>query len=96
MTDLEKYELINSTKYVSELVEAIEKIGPVKGTKREYSVDELKAAIDIVKQHPYYPYLNTLTRTYGIRQQMLYLVTYRKLDKPVEPNVGSSFETENN
>jgi len=95
MTDLEKYELINSTKSVEQLMEAVSKIGPIQGSKEEFSVENIHGSIRLIMLRPYYPYYNQLTRKFGLRQQMIYLMTYKKYDR-LGLESGASFETKNN
>lgn len=79
MDELEKYELINKAETVEELKEAMEAIsekGMIKGRRKSYIADEMIAMVDFI-YNDNYP-LNFLTRNYGIRQQMLYLLHYNK------------------
>lgn len=79
MDELKKYKLINKAETVEELKEAIEAIsekGMIKGRRKSYMADEMIAMVDFI-YNDNYP-LNFLTRNYGIRQQMLYLLHYNK------------------
>lgn len=81
LTELEKFQLVNSCETVADLQEAIMKManesGMIKGRKREYEASKMAASVDLVvaKGFP----ANLLTREYGIRQQALYLQHYQKL-----------------
>jgi hypothetical protein len=93
MTELEKYELINSTETFEELKSAVEKIGPIMGRGREWTVQHMIGAISVIEDTEtvvsirdfYSPaqgvhgfcVFNTLTRSYGLRQQAIYLKLYK-------------------
>lgn len=82
MTDFEKFELINSTESLEALKEAIIKIGGLKaeiqGRTRVWPVSRILEGIETAKNYfngTSYPYgLNSVTRNFGIRQQLLYLL----------------------
>lgn len=79
MDELEKYKLINKAETIEELKEAMEAIsekGMIKGRRKSYMANEMIAMVDFI-YNDNYP-LNFLTRNYGIRQQMLYLLHYNK------------------
>ena len=79
MDELEKYKLINKAETIEELKEAIKAIsekGMNKGRSKSYMSDKMIAMVDFI-YNDNYP-LNFLTRNYGIRQQMLYLLHYNK------------------
>lgn len=79
MDELEKYKLINKAETIEELKEAMEAIsekGMIKGRRKSYIADKMIAMVDFI-YNDNYP-LNFLTRNYGIRQQMLYLLHYNK------------------
>lgn len=78
MTELEKYELINGCETIKELEEAILKIadvGYIKGRTRNWDAEKQSKYVYTVVQgiEP----ANRLTRSYGIRQQALYLQHYK-------------------
>ncbi len=79
MTELEKYQRINSSESFAELKTAITEVAGedgVEGTREKvYNAEHQCRGVDLVLQGspP-----NVLTRSYGIRQQMLYLIHYAK------------------
>ena len=77
MTETEKYQLINQCETHSELREAILNIaeeGMIKGKKRDFDAQKMADRLlqIMAKERP----LNNLTRSYGIRQQAVYLMFY--------------------
>ncbi len=92
MDELTKWELINSSEKIESLQEAILKIGAennglIKGRSKEWDA-ELQAMYVKYVVEDSYPLIeqsiigtNLLTRSYGIRQQALYLKHYNKLYK---------------
>ena len=79
MTELEKFQLINSCETIDELTEAIYKIaddsGNIMGRTRLFNaVTQASNARELLKNKNL-P-LNYLTRSYGIRQQVAYLRHY--------------------
>ena len=84
MTDLEKYEKVNSCETVEELEQAIIEIGKELNNTilgRKYCFDSKRMASrckDVFdgKLNP-----EVLTRNYGIRQQMFYLIHYKEIDQ---------------
>ena len=82
MDELEKYKLINKAETIEELKEAIGAIsekGMIKGRRKFYMADEMIAIVDFIYNDNYS--LNFLTRNYGIRQQMFYLIHYKEIDQ---------------
>lgn len=76
MTELEKYELVNKAESMQQLEEAITKIGDsglIMGRNKPFKTEQQVAAVQAICNG--YP-ANLLTRQYGIRQQMLYLMHY--------------------
>ncbi len=74
MTELEKYELINSSETIEQLKEAIIKIGDIQISNGNiWSSEKMNLRIDsVINGQPY----NMVTRNYGIRKQLLYLNHY--------------------
>ena len=88
LSELDKYELINKTKTWDDLTEALIKIGSVKssnpklndnadGTARDVEkwIKRLKYFNDAATSGADFMYIdwNLLTRTYGIRQQAMFI-----------------------
>jgi len=92
MDELTKWELINSSETIESLQEAILKIGTenngfIKGRSKEWDAELQVMYVKYVVEDSY-PLIeqkiigpNLLTRSYGIRQQALYLKHYSKLYK---------------
>lgn len=79
MTDLEKYELINKCETSEDLknaILAIAEFGTINGRRKSYDANKMCYAVDKVI-HQDYP-ANFLTRSFGIRQQALYIKYYTK------------------
>lgn len=80
MKEIEKYEMINSAESIDELQTAIIAIadenGMIKGRSRFW--DAKKQAENVPNVVKKYGVANLLTRSYGIRQQALYLKFYNK------------------
>lgn len=75
MTELEKYEIINKSRSVEELKNAIKEIGDLKiSTGEIWTVDQMCEYIDRIYEGDA-PY-NMATRRYGIRQQIMYIKYY--------------------
>ena len=83
MTELEKYELVNNCEYPKELTEAIITIGSdantIHGKSRSFDSIKMASYVDGVISNDFNPAL--LTRSYGIRQQALYLKYYIDQEK---------------
>lgn len=82
MTELEKYEKVNSCETVEELEQAILEIGKelnntILGRKYSYSSETMASYCKDVFNGKLSA--NLLTRNYGIRQQMFYLMFYIKI-----------------
>ena len=78
MTELEKYELVNSCESIQELQNAILKIGEsglIEGRKNIFSSKTMANWVPVIVKENGYP--NYLTRKWGIRQQALYLREYK-------------------
>jgi hypothetical protein len=82
MTELEKYEAVNKTETVEELQNVIlslaDEQGMVMGRTRPFHAAQQAKNLEIVMEG--YP-ANLLTRSYGIRQQALYIAYYKSIDK---------------
>lgn len=79
MTELEKYELINSCESVAELETAIHKMGDITIRKGDvWTADTMCERIQNILQSKS-PF-NRVTRVYGIRQQLMYLMHYNFID----------------
>lgn len=80
MTELEKWQLVNAANTTDELEKAIIEIsndGVIQGRKQPWDAKEQAGYIkDLVFGNKYS--FNVLTRSYGIRQQALYLQHYEK------------------
>lgn len=80
MTELEKYQLINSCETVVELEEAIVKIadslGNIAGREKTFNAEYMSSFVRCIVNDSCDP--RYLTRNYGIRQQALYLKQYAK------------------
>lgn len=85
MTELEKYELVNNCEYPKELEEAIITIGSdiniIHGKTRAFDSVKMASYVEGVIFNQFNPAL--LTRSYGIRQQALYLKYYIDQEKSV-------------
>jgi hypothetical protein len=79
MTELEKYQLINTTDSVKELQDVILKIadkgGKIEGRSKIWDAKQQSEDVEHVVRGSKPP--NRLTRSYGIRQQAIYLLYYR-------------------
>jgi len=76
MTDLEKFQVVNSCETAKELVDAIKKIsnqetGKIQGRNREFDSQRMAGYVTFVVNEG--APANLLTREFGIRQQALYL-----------------------
>jgi hypothetical protein len=82
MTELEKYELVNSAESISELQEAIlalaDENGKIQGREQRFDAEWMASKVKEIVEDEVYSYPNNLTRMYGIRQQALYLREYEK------------------
>ena len=82
MTEQEKCELINTAESIEDLQEAVKLIaerGYVQGKKSPKKVlDQVQLIPLVVKNHSNPAYL---TRSYGIRQQAMYLKYYYEIEK---------------
>lgn len=79
MTNEEKYNLINSCETTTELEEAIIAISDnniIKGRQREFKADYMASFVRCIVNDSCDP--RYLTRSFGIRQQALYLKHYAK------------------
>ena len=83
MTELEKYQLVNKCEFVSDLEKAMRLISDdgltIKGLTREFDLNKsienmYKFILDKDSVIP----ANVLTRSYGIRQQAMYIKYYNK------------------
>ena len=81
MTELEKYEAVNSSNSIEELQEAIKLIGEnslekgsIIGRKRSFKVEQQCRGVELIVKEG--ARANICTRNYGIRQQTLYLKYY--------------------
>lgn len=76
MTDLQKYEVINSCDNLEDLASFIERFadgdGMIQGRTQKFSASKMaKAARNFDNHIP-----NNLTRNWGIRQQAMYIAYY--------------------
>jgi hypothetical protein len=76
MTDLEKFQAVNSCETAEELTNAIRKIanpetGKIQGRNREFDSQRMAGYVTFVVNEG--APANLLTREFGIRQQALYL-----------------------
>lgn len=80
MSELEKYELVNSCETVKELEEAILKLadedGMITGRTKKFNAEMMSKKVWLVVNQ--IEPANRLTRNYGIRQQALYLQYYER------------------
>lgn len=80
MSELEKYELVNSCETVKELEEAILKLadedGMIGGRTKKFNAELMSKKVWLVVNQ--IEPANRLTRNYGIRQQALYLQYYER------------------
>ena len=78
MTDLEKFQKVNSCETLEELALVIESFaderGVIKGRNRSFSAGSMA---NYCRRYSF-PSHNTLTREFGIRQQAMYLLFYNK------------------
>jgi len=81
MTDLEKYNLVNSCETTKELQNAIlafaDEDGSIMGRSRPFSAEKMASFVPLVISQGANPDL--LTREFGIRQQALYISYYNAL-----------------
>lgn len=82
MSELEKYQLVNSCETSDELASAIlqlaDESGEIMGRHRPFSAEKMASYVPIVINQGANP--NLLTREFGIRQQALY-ITYSQITK---------------
>jgi len=75
MGELEKWELINQCETIEALEKAVitvaDENGIIWGRKRQFDAEKMSKFVRLVITKEYYP--EYLTRSYGIRQQALYL-----------------------
>lgn len=80
LTDLEKYDRVNSAESIQDLEEAIRLVADgsdwIQGRSKTFNTDHQVAAVGPVVRGSIIP--ETLTRMFGIRQQALYLRYYEK------------------
>lgn len=78
MTDLEKYNLVNSCETVEELTNAVlaltDEDGMIQGRIRAFDGRRMAENVNLVVT--YGVQANVLTREFGIRQQALYIAYY--------------------
>lgn len=74
LSELDRWELVNSCKTVDDLKAAVERLGIVRGSNDVHTSVSINHNINLVYSDDY-PY-NTLTRAYGIRQQLMYIMYY--------------------
>ena len=83
---LEFYEMVNSCETIEELVSAIEEIsyqydGLIPGRSRFFkSIDQIRNA-KLFYSNPDMYNANTVTRSFGLRQQLIYITYYTILNK---------------
>ena len=80
MTELEKYETVNAAATLEELQAVVLKLndenGLIQGRSEKYPVEMMAHNVRLVVDEGHRA--NLLTRSYGIRQQALYLREYTK------------------
>jgi len=80
MTDLEKFQKVNSCETVEELKDIIlsfcDEEGMIQGRTRLFNGLKMASSVQAVVDNNYPA--NVLTREFGIRQQALYLAYYNK------------------
>jgi hypothetical protein len=84
MEELEKFELVNKCETFDQLADAIEKIGYetqggkwITGRSRPFTVSNQLFALERIRENPKeIGYYRGLTRSYGLRQQAIYLIIY--------------------
>ena len=80
MTDLEKYETVNSCESFAELLIILKsfanKMGIVEGRTKGFSADKMILACKYWWDSPHLIEPNCMTRMWGLRQQMMYLRYY--------------------
>lgn len=77
--ELLKWQLVNSAETIEDLKKAITNVaedGIIVGRKKNFMLEQQLRAVDAILAG--YSF-NFLTRSYGIRQQMMYLMFYRKV-----------------
>lgn len=82
MTELEKYQLINKCETVEQLAGAMQDIaedGYIKGRVKSFKVDDMINGLKLFIEDK--APQNVLTREYGIRQQAMYIKSWK--DKPL-------------
>ena len=87
MTELEKYELVNSCETGPELKDALLKIsnldnGVIKGRIRNFDGERMAGYVHLVINEG--APANLLTRTYGIRQQAIYIAYCENREKQLK------------
>lgn len=79
MTELEKYEAVNSAESVEELKAAMRLCADgalIEGRERAFDVERMCEGLDMYINEEAPP--NVLTRKWGIRQQAMYIKFYEK------------------
>jgi hypothetical protein len=82
MTELEKFQLVNTCNTCKELEDAIiligqENDGMLQGRTHSFNAESMAKCVEPIVNNAMWP--NYLTRSYGIRQQALYLKYYLNL-----------------
>ena len=88
MTVLEKYEVVNQCETVDDLIAAIYKCaedGMIIGRHREFLALKMANYVEDVILHNMTPDL--LTRSWGIRQQALYIKYYFDIEKTIKESL---------
>ena len=76
LTELQKYQLINSSSNIEELKNNITTIGDITISNGDiWSSEKMNEGVDLIVKG-YMPF-NRVTRNYGIRQQLIYLIHVR-------------------
>lgn len=81
MSEEEKWKRVNSAETIEDLKQAILDIaenGIIVGKTRDWDANKQVKAAQLIWDRASIP--NTLTRSYGIRQQMLYLLYYNAIE----------------
>ncbi len=79
MSDLEKYEKVNKTETLEELADVIRSFaeyGVIQGRTRFFDAEDMA----LVCEEYNYTNHNLLTREFGIRQQAMMLLFYKRLE----------------
>lgn len=97
MTELEKFQTINSCETHEELAKAIIDIsenGIIQGRSRDFNAADMASRVPFVIAGLIIP--NFLTRSYGIRQQAMYIAFYGPIKLEINSEGSGDFISSSN